>query len=141
MATSTRRRSFLRDGRNPAVPLGHVPGSAAFGSVRAWILGGVVIELLVVPDCPNEDAALTVLQKAAESAGLKRVPVTVTVIDSSDEAQRRRFLGSPTFLIDGIDPFAMPGAQTGLTCRVYATADGPSGVPDVETLREALVRA
>jgi hypothetical protein len=101
----------------------------------------VVIELLVVPDCPNEAAALTVLQEAAESAGLERVPVTVTVIDSSEEAQRRRFLGSPTFLIDGVDPFAVPGAPTGLTCRVYATADGPSGVPAVETLREALVRA
>lgn len=109
--------------------------------MREWILGGVVIELLVVPECPNEGVALTVLQEAAESAGREPASVTVTVIDSSEEAQRRGFFGLPTFLIDGVDPFAVPGAPTGVTCRLYATADGPAGAPDVETLREALVRA
>ncbi|MGI8870360.1 MAG: hypothetical protein ACR2F6_16310 [Mycobacteriales bacterium] len=67
--------------------------------------------------------------------------MTVTVIDSVKEAQRRAFVGSPTFLIDGVDPFAVPGAPTGVTCRVYATARGMAGVPEVEHLRDALLRA
>jgi hypothetical protein len=101
----------------------------------------VVIELLVVPECANEAAALEVVHAAAEAAGLEAAPVTITVIDSAAEAQRRGFIGSPTFLIDGVDPFAVPDAPTGVTCRLYATAGGPAGVPDVEALREALIRA
>ena len=108
------------------------------GGVDSW---SVVIELLVVPDCPNEAAALDVLREAAELAGVEAVSVTVTVIDSGEEAQRRGFVGSPTFLIDVIDPFATPSAPTGVTCRLYAAASGPAGVPSVEALREALVKA
>ena len=99
----------------------------------------MLIELLVVPECRNEAAALAVLREAAEAAGLQAVPITVTVIDSDEEAQRRGFVGSPTFLIDDVDPFAIPGAPTGVTCRLYATAAGPAGVPDVQALREALI--
>ncbi|MGI8696897.1 MAG: thioredoxin family protein [Mycobacteriales bacterium] len=101
----------------------------------------MVIELLVVPDCPNEAEARQVLRAATELAGVAAAPVTVTVIESTEEAQRRGFVGSPTFLVDGADPFAVPGAPTGLTCRVYATASGMAGVPEVEMLRDALLRA
>jgi hypothetical protein len=65
----------------------------------------------------------------------------VTLVDTDREAQRRGFVGSPAFLLNGVDPFAVPGAQTGITCRVYPTTAGPSGVPDVAELRDALVRA
>jgi hypothetical protein len=101
----------------------------------------MVIELLVVPDCPNEHPARQALQKAAALAGLGAVPVTVTVIDSDGQAQRRKFVGSPTFLFDGTDPFAVPGAPTGLMCRVYSTPGGLAGAPTVEQLRDALMAA
>ncbi len=100
----------------------------------------VVIELLVVADCPNEGPALAVLRVAAALAGVDARPVTVRVIDSAEEARRRGFVGSPTFLIDGVDPFAVPAEPTGVTCRVYATARGLAGVPEVESLRDALLR-
>jgi len=101
----------------------------------------VVIELLVVPGCPNEGPARDALRAAAELAGLGTVPLTVTVVDSAEEAQRRGFVGSPMFLIDGVDPFAVPGGPNGVTCRVYSTLDGLVGMPDVESLRDALLRA
>lgn len=31
--------------------------------------------------------------------------------------------GSPTLLIDGVDPFAAPGLTAGLSCRLYTTDD------------------
>ena len=96
------------------------------------------VELLVLPVCPNEAAALALVRAATEAAG---VHASVTVIDTGEEAQRGGFVGSPTFLIDGVDPFAVPGAPAGLTCRVYPIADGVTGVPGVEALRDALLRA
>jgi hypothetical protein len=65
----------------------------------------------------------------------------VTVIDSAEEAHRRGFVGSPMFLIDGVDPFAVPAVPAGLMCRVYPTSVGWAGVPEVEGLRDALLRA
>lgn len=100
------------------------------------------VEILVVPNCPNEHPARRSLQAAADLADLADLgaaSVTVTVVESMQEAQRRHFVGSPTFLIDGVDPFAVPGARIGLACRLYPTPDGPAGVPCVEQLRDALL--
>jgi hypothetical protein len=106
--------------------------------------GGIVVavevELLVVRDCPNEAAARVALQEAARQAGWTDLAVKITVVDSDREAHRRGFVGSPTFLLNGVDPFAVPGAQSGITCRVYPTVAGCSGVPDVAQLRDALLR-
>ena len=99
------------------------------------------LELLVVPDCPNEAAAVAAVQAAARQAGLGEVGLRVTVIDTDEQARGHRFAGSPTLLIDGVDPFADPSAPIGLTCRIYSTTDGPAGVPELAQLRAALVRA
>jgi hypothetical protein len=98
-------------------------------------------ELLVVADCPNETMALEALVEAARQARLADLAVTVTVIDTDDQAQGGGFIGSPTFLVDGTDPFPAPGAPSGVTCRVYPTAAGPFGTPDVDQLRDSLLRA
>jgi hypothetical protein len=110
-----------------------------------WARGGILLameaELLVLRDCPNEAAARVALQEAARQAGMADLAVKITVVDADREAQRRGFVGSPTFLLSGVDPFAVPGARSGITCRVYPTVAGPSGVPDVAQLRDSLLRA
>jgi len=100
----------------------------------------VKVELLVVPGCPNEALARDALSEAAQLAGIADLQLTVTVLDTDEHAQRRGFVGSPTILIDGVDPFTVVGAPTGLACRVYATARGPAGAPDVAALRDALLK-
>jgi len=62
-------------------------------------------------------------------------------VETSAEAERVGFRGSPTLLIDGIDPFASDDEPTGLACRVYDTPDGPQGAPTMEQLRRALQAA
>jgi hypothetical protein len=99
------------------------------------------VELLVVPDCPHEALARDLVWAAAQRAGLTDVRLTVTVVDTDEQAQRRGFIGSPTFLIDGVDPFAVPDAPAGVTCRVYASSRGAAGVPEMAELGDALVRA
>jgi len=101
----------------------------------------VELELLVVPNCPHEVEAIAAARTAARQAGLGEVAVRITVIDSDEQARDRGFAGSPTFLIDGTDPFASGGAPVGMTCRIYSTEAGPAGVPDVGRLRAALLRA
>lgn len=50
--------------------------------------------------------------------------------------------GSPTLLIDGTDPFAVPGQAPGLSCRLYRDETGRLvRAPSVEDLRRALERA
>ena len=98
-------------------------------------------ELLVVPNCPNESRALVALGSAFERVGLGGQSVPVTVILNQDQAQERGFVGSPTILIDGADPFAVQGQRPAVACRVYATPAGLSGVPTVDDLVKALTAA
>lgn len=94
------------------------------------------ITLLYFDGCPSWQAAderLTVLTG-------ERPDVTVTrrVVDTPEEAERTGFLGSPSILVDGVDAFAEPDAQVGLTCRRYPTPDGYDGAPTLEQLRAVL---
>jgi hypothetical protein len=100
------------------------------------------VSVLVVPDCPHERAAYDLALAALADLGISgSVSVSVTVIESDQQAQECGFTGSPTFLIDGWDPFAEPGATAGLACRMYRTSSGLSGVPELRALREELGRA
>lgn len=99
------------------------------------------VELLVVPDCPNAARAELLLRVALDDVGLSGVLPTKTVIDTQEAAAHRRFMGSPTILVDGADPFAEPDGKPGIACRLYANPTGPSGVPALSALRKALKQA
>jgi hypothetical protein len=101
-------------------------------------MDGMRIELLVVPDCPHEAAAVESLTTALDDIKLGAVGFAVRVIDSQDEADRRHFVGSPTICIDGADVFPEPDRPTSIACRIYP---GAGGVPDLRDLRQALKRA
>jgi hypothetical protein len=94
------------------------------------------VTLLYFNDCPNwkqTDAHLRVL--VADTPGLR---VTRQLVETSEEAERVGFRGSPSVLVDGVDPFADPDAPVGLSCRVYQTPQGPAGSPTLNQLRELL---
>lgn len=99
------------------------------------------VELLVVAGCPSGTGAAALVQSAMRDIGLSDIKITVTVIGTQHEAERRGFPGSPTILINGDDPFTEPGQTPALACRIYAHATGPSGLPDLRLLRQALKRA
>lgn len=96
------------------------------------------VELLVVPDCPNESVALSLLRVALDRVGLAAQTVRTTVIASQEQAQDRGFVGSPTILINGVDPFGAAGQSPAYACRVYATTAGLSGVPPLDDVISAL---
>jgi len=101
----------------------------------------VDVELLVVPDCPNEWGALSVLRLAFDRVGLAAQSVRMTVIASQEQVQERGFVGSPTILINGVDPFRVAGQSPAYACRVYATPAGLSGLPPLDEVISALTAA
>jgi hypothetical protein len=98
------------------------------------------IELLVVPDCPNEGVAATRLRRALDEIGLLDKEFALRTITTQAEAEEAGFTGSPTILVDGQDLFPEPAAAPGLACRIYRTPSGQTGVPDPAQLRGALQR-
>ncbi len=96
------------------------------------------IEILVVPDCPHSEPAVDLLKQALHAAGLHGATVSTRVVTDRSEAERRGFTGSPTFLVDGRDPFAEAGRPAGLACRMYRTPRGLTGPPSLDQLRRAL---
>ena len=103
------------------------------------------VELLVVPDCPNESIAAAMLRTALDDVGLPGTTFRTTVIHTQQRAEQRAeqrgFTGSPTILIGGLDPFVEPGRAPALACRIYRNETGPAGVPSLVELRRALKRA
>jgi hypothetical protein len=87
--------------------------------------------------CPNWRVAERRVKSIVERHGLD-VNLTYQLIETPEDAERYRFAGSPTVLIDGRDPFASEPAQVGLACRTYVTASGPAESPSVEQLEHAL---
>ena len=102
----------------------------------------MTIELLYWEGCPSHPEALEDLRRILHEEGLAP-DIHLHEVTSEAQAQRERFLGSPTIRIDGED--VAPNAeeeQFALTCRVYRTRDGRiSPVPDPEDVREAVRRA
>ncbi|GAA2807966.1 alkylmercury lyase family protein [Crossiella cryophila] len=95
------------------------------------------LRILTVPDCPN----LAPLKENLAAALLGRTDVTVTaeVVSTVDQATRTGMRGSPTLLVDGVDPFANPGQPPSVSCRLYRDEHGnPSGAPTSSQLRAAL---
>jgi hypothetical protein len=98
------------------------------------------IELLWWRGCPSWSRALTELREAVAAAGLDAEAIEVTEIHGTEDAERARFVGSPTIRIDGVDALP-PGDDepVGLTCRVYRLRDGRySPTPDPDDLKEAI---
>jgi hypothetical protein len=92
------------------------------------------LEVLHVPDCPNLPPLLERLAQVTD------LPVTTRLIDTDEDAARFGMAGSPTLLIDGVDPFAPAGGcECGVSCRLYRDQDGRIvAAPSVEQLRAAL---
>ncbi|MDT9687418.1 alkylmercury lyase family protein [Streptomyces sp. P9(2023)] len=94
------------------------------------------ITILTVPDCPN---APVVRERITAALDGRSAEVELIEVREDAEAARWGMTGSPTVLLDGADPFAVPGAPTSVSCRLYRDADGQAGgAPSVHSLRQAL---
>lgn len=89
--------------------------------------------------CPSHDIALERLRKVFSEEGIE-LDLTITEVKTEEQAQRHRFIGSPTIRIEGVDinppPKDMPHR---LTCRTYVNEEGRiSPLPSEELIRKGV---
>ena len=103
--------------------------------------GSVRIEIFEREDCPHRGMALVVVERVVDETGIP-AEIEVVEVESDSDAETYRVLGSPTVLVDGrdVDPEPM---YEGFSAddRLYRTRRGPSGWPEAEWIRDALLRA
>ena len=94
------------------------------------------ITLQYFDGCPNWEILDSKIAEALD--GRSGAEVVHQRVETPEDASRLGFHGSPTVLIDGVDPFAEDSAPVGLACRRYRTPDGRAGSPTVAQLRTAI---
>jgi hypothetical protein len=94
------------------------------------------ITVLHVPGCPG--AALLRHRLHQVLGGALSRQVTWQVITSEEQARQHAMTGSPTLLVDGADPFAHPGQQPSLSCRLYRDDGTPGPAPSCPQLHAVL---
>ncbi len=102
----------------------------------------IEVTFLYYEDCPSHEQALERLRAVMQEEGIQ-AQVKVIKVETEEEAQRLRFVGSPTILMNGqdIDP-PSAGAHYALTCRAYRLESGRiSPLPSLNMIRRALRRA
>ena len=93
------------------------------------------LQLLYFPECPHWRVAD---ERLSEVAGRFGLSVEHQVVTTAEEADRVSFRGSPTILVDGVDPFAIGDEPVGLSCRIYRTPQGYAGSPTTTQITAAL---
>lgn len=77
------------------------------------------VTLLYFDDCPNwlvADGHLRTLAAEHPEMVIER-----RIVNTVEEAEATQFRGSPSIMVDGVDPFADLDTPVGLSCRVYKT--------------------
>ena len=100
------------------------------------------IEIFYIDGCPNHQQTVDRVKEALEEVGLAADVVETEVVDA-ESAIAKRFLGSPTVQINGVDMEASARASNcfGVMCRTYFEGRRRVGVPPLELVRQALVGA
>jgi hypothetical protein len=89
--------------------------------------------------CPGWTVARDNLAAAARELGVT-LDLSEERVETVEDAERLGFVGSPTILLDGVDPFRPPDGtgRPALACRLYPTPEGPSPSPSVAQLVAAI---
>ena len=95
------------------------------------------INLLYFDGCPSWQTALANLQTALSEEG-RDIAIHLIEVKSDQEAAGARFLGSPSFQIDGVDFWPQDRPSYSMNCRIYRTTEGLKGWPTVDMFRQKL---
>jgi hypothetical protein len=87
------------------------------------------IEIQYFSGCPNSQTMIDRVREAIKNFS-SNVDYKETLVESPEYADKIKFRGSPTLLINGIDFENLPEPEKGnLSCRYY-----PNGLPDTEKI-------
>ncbi len=95
------------------------------------------IDLLFFDGCPAWQEALENLKTALRRIGAE-ADIRLIQVNDDTHAQALKFLGSPSFQVNGQDLWPEERQDYHLSCRLYPTPTGRRGVPSVAMLLEKL---
>jgi len=98
-----------------------------------------MIELLYFDGCPSAAETEAMLRRVLAEEG-RAMPLSKIAVETPAQAMATGFLGSPTVRVNGrdIEPARADEPGGAMSCRLYRTAQGESGVPPEELLRAAV---
>lgn len=98
------------------------------------------VEVLYFDGCPSHAQLMPTLLALTSTHD---ADVVQRRVDTLEEAEEIRFLGSPSVRVDGrdIEPGAESRTDYGMKCRLYRSPTGRSGVPPHEWIERALNQA
>lgn len=93
------------------------------------------VQVLYLEGCPNHEPAVALARQVIAELGAD-ASVEEVEVKGSDNAERMRFLGSPTITVDGVDiePCARSRTDFAFCCRTY----NGTGIPPRKLLEDAL---
>lgn len=98
-----------------------------------------MIEFLYWQDCPSHERTLADLIAVIDECGLEREHLRIIELHTQRDAERERFIGSPTIRVDDVDVEDPGDTGFALDCRIYYRADGKiSPLPDPIKVRAAV---
>ena len=95
----------------------------------------MLLTVLSVPGCPNVEV---LIDRVRAVLGDHADDLAVIVVGDDERAGAWGMTGSPTLLVDGVDPFAVAGVEASVSCRLYRGSGCVGGAPSIEDLRGAL---
>ena len=97
------------------------------------------IEILYFDGCPSYEVLLPRVREIVSELHAE-ADIELRHIETLDQAEQERFLGSPTVRIGGTDIETAAAQRTdfGLKCRLYRSGNGASGLPPEAWLRTAI---
>lgn len=93
------------------------------------------VELAYFEGCPHWREAEANLLALQPEFGFD---LAYRLITTPEQAEAFGFRGSPSIVLDGEDLIVSADQPVGLSCRRYATPEGPAGSPTIDQLRRAL---
>jgi len=96
------------------------------------------VRFLYSEDCPSHEEALRRLRNVLEEERVAS-DLEIVRVDTLEEAEKERFPGSPTIMVDGHDICPTQNSHYAPACRAYVLEDGRvSPLPSVAMIRDAI---
>jgi hypothetical protein len=100
-----------------------------------------MIELQYFEGCPNAKATLGNLQEIQRELAIPDVEIIVVEVPDIDSAEKNRFRGSPTILVDGIDLYTeTEPVGHNFSCRVYSFDGKQTGVIPRDFMKDKILK-
>ena len=89
----------------------------------------IKIEIQYFEGCPHSDVMIENVKEAIAQIDT-HIELETVLVDTPEKAEKYKFLGSPTVLINGIDLEGLPEPEVGnLACRYYG-----NGIPSIGSI-------